>query len=172
MKKYCRHVSGFFSNRDQAEAICSTLVNSGIDKEQLTLRRTNLVSNLSGDTDGITTAMLTSIMGTIVTGTAIGAVIGVTAGLALNPVDAYSATPLITPMILIGWGASMGAFIGAVIGAKQKNQHLTKMGEETILYRQFTVIVETHDRQQTSTVKSIMDVAAEKSKNRRNNIIG
>jgi hypothetical protein len=171
MKKYCHQVSGFFPNRDQAEAICSTLINSGIAKDQLTLRRTDLVSSLNGDEDGLTNAMLISIMGTIVSGTAVGAVIGVTAGLALNPIDIYLATPLITPMILIGWGASMGAFIGAVIGAKKKNQQLTQMGEEAILYRQFAVVVETHDRQQTCAVKSIMDIATEKYKNKRNNII-
>ncbi len=169
MKKYCTHVSGFFSRRDHAETVYSTFINNGIEKEQLTLRRADFTLDRNQTDDDGAYAILVSIMGAIISGIAVGTLIGVTAGLALNYANINLIAPLITPMIFIGWGASMGGCIGAVIGAKKKHQLLTQMTEDAILYKQFALIVTTRNRQQTSTVKSMMETAISSYKLLRDN---
>lgn len=167
MNKFCHHISGFFSHRDQAEAAYSRLVTQGIHKDQLTLRHADFASDQSYANNESSNYVLKTIIIHIVFGVVIGSMVGMLVELALiaSNINLFVASPLIGPVVLIGWGASLGGFIGAVIGAMKKNQALTQMTEEAILHRQFALVVETHDRKQTSTAKSVIKDAVGGYKN-------
>lgn len=169
MNKYCHQISGFFSHRDQAEAAYSRLVDQGINKEQLTLRRTDFAADQSAANNESSNHVLKTIMINIVFGVVIGSIVGMLVELSLiaSNINLFVASPFIGPVVLIGWGASIGGFIGAVVGAMKKNQLLTQMAEEAILHGQFALVVETHDRQQTSTAKTVMKTAVGGYKNSR-----
>ena len=68
--------------------------------------------------------LMFGVVGTIV-GTAVGAVAEM--ALAAANTSLFAASPLIAPLALLGWGASLGAFVGAAIGAGSRENALSTL---------------------------------------------
>lgn len=161
MSKYCHQISGFFHFKSQAEIAYSSLIAQGINKNQLSLHRADFALDNNSASNESSINAFASILLSVAFGVAIGSIVGMLVELSLiaSNINLFVASPFIGPVVLIGWGASIGGFIGAVVGAMKKNQLLTQMAEEAILHGQFALVVETHDRQQTSTAKTVMKTA-------------
>lgn len=169
MRQYHHQISGFFSHRDQAEDAYSKLIQQGIAQDQLTLRAADSAPfpNAAGNHSS------NDVLKAVLISTAIGAVIGSIAGIVVElalmaaNINLFVASPLIAPLVLIGWGASIGGFIGAAMGAMKKNRPLTQLVQESILNGQFALVVDTHNRQQTSTAKAVLETMVGGYKNAR-----
>jgi hypothetical protein len=69
-----------------------------------------------------------------VVGTVVGTAIGALAEMALAAANTslFAASPLIAPLALLGWGASLGAFVGAAIGAGSRENALSTLVQRAI----------------------------------------
>lgn len=168
MRQYHHQISGFFSHRDQAETAYAQLLKQGITVAQLTLKDTDPTASsaaLAGKQSS--NDVLKSVLISTAIGVAIGSVVGVLVELALTAanINLFVASPLIAPLVLIGWGASIGGFIGAVMGVMKKNRPLAQLVQNAILTGQITLVVDTLNRQQTVAAKAVMDAAVGGYKN-------
>jgi hypothetical protein len=118
MEEYRHHVSGFFVHREAAERALSSLVEQGLPREQLRIFAADSAAPDAALKEGSNEVLKDVLVdGTI--GTAVGTGIGALAQVALVAanVSLFFASPLIAPLVMLGWGASLGGFVGAVVGA-------------------------------------------------------
>ncbi|WP_052063629.1 hypothetical protein [Nitrincola sp. A-D6] len=117
MNEYRHHVSGFFGHLVEAENALSKLVNKGLSREQMHIFSADSNSATPAP-EGKSDGTLKDIMVDGAVGTGVGAGIGVLGSVALTAtsVSLFVASPLVAPLMLIGWGASLGGLLGAAAG--------------------------------------------------------
>ncbi len=82
--------------------------------------------------------------------------------LAANSVTMFVASPLIAPLAMLGWGASLGAVVGAVAGSICFNKPDGKLADlvaDAIQSGQVVLMVTAHSEQQTSLAIDIIQSA-------------
>lgn len=161
MDEYRHHVSGFFAHREEAEAAVTRLVERGIPRDQLQLFDADsgpVVAEPKGESNEVLTNVLVD--GAI--GTAVGTGIGALAQLALvaSSVSLFVASPLIAPLVMLGWGASLGAFVGAAAGANTDVEHkegwLADLVHDAITNGQVVLVAQTRSAEQTAIAREIV----------------
>jgi len=162
MGNYRHHVSGFFTLQEAAENTRLTLIDSGFLAERIHIFSADANSS-SPAPEGKSDAALKDILvdGTI--GSVVGTGIGVLGSIALTSasVTLFIASPLVAPLVLIGWGASLGGFIGASIGAsaatsEDKEGWLSDLIGDAIASGQVVLVLETLNEQETITAGEII----------------
>jgi len=173
MASYRHHVSGFFAQRAQADGARLKLTERGLADEQLHIFATKSAPSphaLNAESDGVLKDMLVD--GAI--GTAVGTGIGALAevGLVMANVSLFVASPLLAPLMLMGWGASIGGLIGATAGAADTGTDRTKQNDgwfsqlvgDAISTGHVVLVVETRTEAQTAIAREIMEAAIGYSK--------
>lgn len=161
MDKYNHHVSGFFVHRDEAQIALSKLVERGLPRERLQIFENNAVAPTAAP-DANSNAVLKDLVVDGAIGTAVGTGVGVLAELALVAanVTLFVASPLIAPLAMLGWGASLGGVIGAVAGAvsqkKETKGWFAEMVSDAIQAGQVVLVVETLTEQETAVAREVM----------------
>lgn len=164
MEQYRHHVSGFFAHRAEAEGALSTLVGRGLGREQLQLFDADsgpAVSEPKGESHEVLTNVLVD--GAI--GTAVGTGIGALAQLAIvaGGVSLFIASPLVAPLVMLGWGASLGAFVGAAAGATTGVEHkdgwLSDLVRDAIASGQVVLVVQTRTQEETEIAREVIGAA-------------
>lgn len=161
MDTYNHHVSGFFVHRDEAQIALSKLVERGLPRERLQIFENNAAAPTAVP-DANSNAVLKDLVVDGAIGTAVGTGVGVLAELALVAanVTLFVASPLIAPLAMLGWGASMGGVIGAVAGAvsqkKETKGWFSEMVSDAILAGQVVLVVETLTEQETAVAREVM----------------
>ncbi|MBB2497497.1 hypothetical protein [Aquipseudomonas ullengensis] len=117
MDSYHHTVWGFFPHRAPAEDTLLQLVRRGLHSDRLQIIADDADAPPAPDTRSNRTLQDVLIPGGI--GASIGIGLGALAEVVLliNHISLFSTGPLITPLILPGWGALIGGFLGSVIGA-------------------------------------------------------
>ncbi len=87
-------------------------------------------------------------------GTGVGALIQV--GLIAANVTLFVASPLIAPLVLLGWGASIGGVVGASIGAAEKARPLSALIDDAIAAGQIVVVAETRTEAETKIAQDVI----------------
>jgi hypothetical protein len=117
LRNYRHHLAGFFAYPGDAQAARSELEQRGLPGAQLQIfsAGSQPVTAPKPDSHAVLRDVLTH--GAI--GTAVGTGVGALADLALVAANAglFAASPLVAPLALLGWGASIGGVIGATRGA-------------------------------------------------------
>ena len=158
MNEYRHHVSGFFANTDDAERTLSKLVEQGLPRERMQIYTADSTSSSPAQeakSDGVLQDVLVD--GAI--GTAVGTGIGAlgTVALAATSVTLFIASPLVAPLMLIGWGASIGGLIGAAAGATtgsgNKEGWLSDLIGDAIASGQVVLVAETRNQQETASAR-------------------
>jgi hypothetical protein len=164
MDQYRHHVSGFFAHRAEAEGALARLVARGVPRTQLQLFDAEsgpAVTELKGENNEVLTNVLVD--GAI--GTAVGTGIGALAQLALvaGSVTLFVASPLVAPLVMLGWGASLGAFVGAAAGANTGVEHkdgwLSDLVRDAIASGQVVLVAETLTPQETAIAGEVLEAA-------------
>lgn len=165
MNEYRHHVSGFFAHREEAERALSRLVEQGLPPERLQIyTATSSSPAQEARSDGVLQDVLVD--GAI--GTAVGTGVGALGSVALAAasVSLFIASPLIAPLVLIGWGASLGGLIGAASGATagsgNKEGWLADLVGDAIAHGQVVLVVETWNEQETARAREVMQDAVGK----------
>ena len=164
MNEYRHHISGFFAHRDEAEGALGRLVGRGMPRDQMQLFDADsgpAIAKIDGDDNKVLTNVLVD--GAI--GTAVGTGIGALAQLALvaGSVTLFVASPLVAPLVMLGWGASLGAFVGAAAGANADVEHkdgwLSELVRDAIASGQVVLVVEARTEQETATAREVIEAA-------------
>jgi hypothetical protein len=161
MDEYRHHVSGFFAHRAKAEGALSRLVELGLPRDQLQLFDADsglAITKPKGESNEVLTNVLVD--GAI--GTAVGTGIGGLAQLALvaGSVSLFVASPLIAPLVMLGWGAGLGAFVGAAAGANAGVEHkdgwLSDLVRDAVASGQVVLVVQTRTEQETASAREVV----------------
>lgn len=164
MDEYRHHVSVFFAHRAEAEGALSTLVARGLPRAHLQLFDAEsgpAVTELKGENNEV----LTNVLVDGAFGTAVGTGIGAIAQLALVAanVSLFIASPLVAPLVMLGWGASLGAFVGAAAGANTDVEHkegwLSDLVRDAIANGQVVLLVQTDTEQETEVAREVIKAA-------------
>lgn len=160
MENYRHYVSGFFAHRDQAEKAIVDLVSAGLPLARIHLfdkdSRPPIHTAAESSDSVLKDIMVDGAIGTAV-GTGIGALLSV--GMAAASVTLFVASPIIGPLVMLGWGASLGGLVGASVGAAQKARPLSDLVHDAITSGSLVVIVETLSSDETSSAANIFKEA-------------
>jgi hypothetical protein len=160
MNTYRHHVSGFFANRAEAESALSRLVERGLPRARLMLFDT-----VSGPPAKTPHAGSDEVLQDVLKDGAIGVVAGTALGglaelaLVAANVSLFIASPLIAPLAMLGWGASLGGFIGAAAGAGNKEGGFSALVGDAISSGQVVLVADTVTAQETALTKEVMQVS-------------
>lgn len=168
MTEYSHYISGFFANRDDAESTLLTLVERGLPRDRLQIFKTDTPSPDPAPKDD-SNAVLKDVLvdGTI--GAAVGTGIGALAEVALVAanVSLFIASPLLAPLMLLGWGASIGGLIGATSGAVSQATPDAQKGEgwlsalvrDAIAGGQIVLVVRAQTEQEAAIARDVIQTS-------------
>lgn len=160
MENYRHFLSGFFEYRDQADNVFDQLVEKGLPSTRLHLFDANSPPSQhkseEGSNEVLKDVLVDGAIGTVA-GTAIGGIAEV--ALVAANVSLFVASPLIGPLVMLGWGASIGGLIGAAVGATSKAKTLSTLVDDAIANGQIVLVAETHSQEETEIAKDIFRAA-------------
>jgi hypothetical protein len=156
MDSYRHYLSGFFSHRDQAEMAYTQLVALGIPRNRIQIFDAQSASPTHVSSKG-SNQVLKEVLVDGAVGTAVGITIGGLAEVALVAanVTLFVASPLIAPLVMMGWGAGIGGILGASAGAAAKAKPLSELVNDAIKAGQIPLIVETHSVEETASAQAV-----------------
>jgi hypothetical protein len=161
MNDYRHHVSGFYRHRDDAESTLSMLVEQGLPRERLhifTADSTSASPAQEAKSDGVLKDVLVDGAIGVAVGTGIGA-LG-TVAVAATSVTLFIASPLVAPLVMLGWGASLGGLIGAAAGTTagdgNKEGWLSDLVSDAIANGHVVLVAETRTMQETTTAREVI----------------
>lgn len=163
MTPYQHCVSGFFVKQEEAESALAELVHRGIPTQQLALYVQD-PQDLQAAASTHSPSVLKNTRINPGAGAAIGSGIGDAGDVALatHSVTLFVASPLIAPLAMMGWRASLGAGVGTVAGAICFNKPDGKLADlvaDAIQSGQVVLMVTTRTEQQTSVAIDIIQSA-------------
>lgn len=157
MTTYVHYVSGFFAHREEASDVFEKLIAQGIPRARVQtytdLTTAPVHEPAESSNQVLKDVLVDGTIGTVV-GTGVGALIQV-ALIAAN-VTLFVASPLIAPLVLLGWGASIGGVVGASIGAAENAKPLSALIEDAIASGQIVVVAETRTEAETKIAQDII----------------
>ena len=86
-------------------------------------------------------------------------------------VSLFIASPLIAPLVMMGWGASLGGLIGAAAGAmkkeggdaapitEEKQGWLSSLIGDAIASGQFVLVAQTNTEQETAIAQEVIEAS-------------
>jgi len=169
MDEYRHYVSGFFAHRAEAEGALSSLVERGLPRERLQIFDADSSPPVS-EPQGQSNEVLTNVLVDGAIGTAVGTGIGALAQVALvaGSISLFVASPLIAPLVMLGWGASLGGIIGAAAGAnagvKHKEGWLSDLIRDAVTSGQVVLVAETRTEQETASAREVIEASVGESK--------
>lgn len=164
MTKYNHHVAGFFASPTDAENIRAKLIALGLPSEQLQIyNRLRGRPPASPDTNSDKVLKDVIVDGAI--GTAVGTGLGVLGEIVLvaTNVSLFVASPLLAPLMLLGWGASIGGFVGAAVGMENQGKGLPELIHDAISNDQTVLVAETLTEQETLIAQEIIRDAVDEN---------
>jgi len=162
MNPYHHHVSGFFSNDNEVESALSMLLLRGLPRKQIHIFKTDSAP-YDSKVEPESNTVLKNVLVDGAIGTAVGTGIGAIGELALAAanISLFIASPLIAPLVMLGWGASLGALIGATVGsvtnAKHKEGRFADLIDDAISSGQVVLVAETLTLQETHIAREVIE---------------
>ena len=157
MPSYRHHVSGFFAIAQEAESVQTRLINRGLPRERVHLFEAGKAA-LTAATPAKSDAVLKDVLVDGAIGTAVGTGVGALAEVALVAanVSLFVASPLLAPLVMLGWGASIGGTVGAVVGAGKKDRSLSSLIRDAVSNGQIVLVARTRTSDETTHAQQLM----------------
>ncbi len=165
MRLYHHHVSGIFQRHADALVAFTHLQDKGLPVKRMHIIETNSVLP-QGSAQAKSNETLKHMMVKGTAGAAVGAGIGALAQMALvaSNITLFIASPLVAPLAMLGWGATVGATAGASLGAMHSDQHPANQKEgwfsdfvhDAIASGQVVLVVETRSKEETAVTCEII----------------
>jgi len=169
MNEYRHHVSGFFAHREEAETAFSRLVERGLPRERLQIFATDSAPSESKTKESSNEVLKDMVVDGAI-GTAVGTGIGAlgSVALAVANVSLFIASPLLAPLVMLGWGASLGGLVGAAAGAtagpENKEGWFSDLVGDAIASGQVVLVAETRTEQETAIAREVIQASVGDSK--------
>jgi len=164
MDEYRHYVSGIFVSREEADSALSRLVEQGLPHERLQIFEAGSVLPAAAQQTKSNEVLKDMFVDGAI-GTAVGTGIGGLAGVALIAanVSIFVASPLLAPLVLLGWGASLGGMTGATIGSKVSSENkegwLSDLVQDAISNGQVVLVAETRTKQETVIAREVIEIS-------------
>lgn len=169
MNEYRHHVSGFFAQREEAESAFSRLVERGLPRERLQIFAADSAPSESTPKEGSNEVLKDMVVDGAI-GTAVGTGLGAlgSVALAVANVSLFIASPLLAPLVMLGWGASLGGLVGAAAGAsagpEKKEGWFSDLVGDAIASGQVVLVAETRTEQETAIAREVIQTLVGDSK--------
>lgn len=167
MDEYRHHVSGFFANRAGADSALDQLVSLGLPRDRLRLFDTESTARPkvphAGSDEVLNDMVINGAIGTVV-GTGVGALAQI--ALVATSLSLFVASPLIAPLAMLGWGASLGGLIGAATGAGTKQGSFVALVSDAITSGQVVLVAETLTTRETEIAREVIQAAVSNFKDK------
>jgi len=157
MDKYIHKIAGIYSNRSNAENTRDLLIEHGFQLDQ-----TNILLPAESSEDSKIEPAGDDVLREVVKDGAIGTVVGGGVGalgvaaLAAANISLFLASPLLGPLTIIGWGASVGAIAGASVGAGVKEGRFADLVKGALNSGHTVLIVHATTETQTEIAKDMI----------------
>jgi hypothetical protein len=165
MNEYRHHVSGFFASREEADTTASILVRRGLVRDQLQILEGPSTSKAASAPMTKIDGVLQDVLVDGAIGPAVGTGIGALAeiGLVVANVSLFIASPLIAPLVMLGWGGSIGALVGASArasaGAGNKPGWFSGLVHDAVVSGQVLLVARTRTAEETAIAREVIQAA-------------
>jgi hypothetical protein len=150
MDKYLHRILGFYATRTEAETVAGELLHLGLSPDQLRILEPGQGAGGEGraDSDDVLKEMLVD--GSI--GTGVGALAGAagTVALGLASVSLFIASPVLAALVMLGWGASLGGVVGALVGAQGSKGEVSDLVKDALANGHVVLVVHARSEAQTT----------------------
>jgi len=165
MDEYRHHVSGFFPDRDAAERALSALAARELPRARLHIFDSQTAFPVAVPKES-EQAESKEVLVDGAIGASVGSGLGALAGVALVAanVSLFVAAPLIVPLVILGWGVSLGGFLGAAVGVGNKEGSFADLVRDAIASGQVVLLVETRTELETSIAKEVIQASVGESR--------
>lgn len=164
MNDYQHHVSGIFPHCKQAEEALAGLVERGLPRERLHIFATDLPQH-TPPPSAASDSVLKDVVVDGAIGTAVGAGAGALAQFALVAanISLFVASPLLAPLVMLGWGASIGGLIGATVGVsgnvENEERQFADLIRDAVANGQAVLVAETRTEQETEIARKVVQAS-------------
>lgn len=155
MENYLHRVLGIYATRAAAESASDQLTERGMPAENVKILEPGRTSEEGkADSDDVLKEMLRE--GAI--GTAVGTLAGAagTAAMAVANISLFMASPVVGALSMLGWGASLGAIVGAVTGAKNSKGDVADLAKDALASGHLVLVAHTATEEETSYAQQII----------------
>lgn len=157
MENYLHRVVGLYTSRAEADEARDLLVAQGMAPTQirvLTAESTGAGSDAKSDSDDVLKDLLRDgAIGTAV-GTAAGT--GVSIAMAAANLTLFIASPVLGALYLIGWGASLGGLVGAVVGSERSKGDVSTLIKDALANGQSVLVVHARSGAETAQARQVV----------------
>jgi hypothetical protein len=157
MESYMHRVVGLYTSRAEADAARDLILARGIAPTQvsvLTAESTVAGVDTKSDSDDVLKDLLRDgAMGTAV-GTAAGA--GVSIAMAAANLTLFIASPVLGALYLIGWGASLGGLVGAVVGSEKNKGDVSTLIKDALANGHAVLVVHARSGAETTRAQQVV----------------
>jgi hypothetical protein len=157
MENHLHRVLGIYASRADAEPVFERLVERGIPRAGIQIvspGQGGIGAEAHADSDDVLKDVLRD--GAI--GTAVGAMAGVagTVALAAANFTLFVASPLLGALYLLGWGASVGGTVGAVVGSGRRKGDVSELMEDALAHGHTVLVAHVDSELQTTWARQII----------------
>jgi hypothetical protein len=158
-KHHC--VTGFFGDLAHAQATQTLLTEMGLPLARLQIFKKD--SDIGAPPEdrtpqaGSDTALKDMLVDGAI-GRAVGVGLGALAEVAIVAanVSLFIASPLLAPLVMLGWGAAVGGTVGAMVGAEKNEAPLSALIRDAVSNGQVVLVANTETDQETSMTRDAM----------------
>jgi hypothetical protein len=157
MGNYLHRILGLYAARAEAESVFEQLVRRGIPPEKITILEPG-----RGDGNEEAKADSDDVLKELLREGAIGAAVGTLAGaagtiaLAAANITLFIASPVLGALYLLGWGASLGGFVGAVAGSQRIKGDVSDLVRDALRSGHVVLVAHTATEEQTTRAQQII----------------
>ncbi|MEZ0232798.1 MAG: hypothetical protein ACAH12_08145 [Methylophilaceae bacterium] len=155
MMTYDHRVAGVYTTLKEAESAQKQLTQSGFDAKQLYIFKHN--GDDSKQVKDSNNALNDVVKDTAI-GTAVGSGIGALGQVAITAanVSLFIASPLLGPLMMIGWGAMTGAFVGAGAAIATRKGHFADFVQDAVNDGHVVLVANTTSETETDKAEKII----------------
>ena len=161
MDPYLHRVVCLYASLDLAHQARDMIIAKGLPSTQITVLTTGhrgavaaAGADAKADSDDVLKDLLRDgAIGTAV-GTAAGA--GVSIAMAAANLTLFIASPVLGALYLVGWGASLGGLVGAVVGAERSKSDVSTLIKDALSSGQVVLVVHARSEAETSLAQQVV----------------
>jgi len=159
MEDYLHRVVGIYPTRAAADAAADELARRGLARNRITvLTPRSPVATVAGEGRADSDDVLKEVLREGAIGTAVGTLAGAvgTAAIAAANLTLFVASPVIGPLSMLGWGASLGAIVGGAVGATHSKGDVADLVRDALSSGQAVLVAHAATEEQATFARQIV----------------
>ncbi len=157
MNSYLHRIVGLYPSQAEANLARDLIIAKGMDSTQVRVLTDNSATT-SADTKSDSDDVLKDLLRDGAIGTAVGtaAGAGVSIALAAANLTLFIANPVLGALYLVGWGASLGGLVGAVVGTERSSGDVSTLIKDALASGQVVLVAYAHSEAETTLAQQVV----------------